>query len=99
MMLQMAAWWGLGLRTTQMLAEAQSVITLRTLGAFGLWPMAASEARRMWMEKPGAFIESAGRATTAMVELKRPDQIMDAAIIPFEAKTRSNSKRLSRRRR
>ena len=41
MMLQMAAWWGLGFRTTQMLAEAQSVITLRTLGAFGLWPMAA----------------------------------------------------------
>ena len=99
MMQQLAAWWGLGIRTSQMLAQAQSVITLRTLGAFGLWPVGASEARRMWLEKPGAFIESAGRATTAMVELKRPDQIVDAAIIPFEQKTRSNSRRLSRRRR
>lgn len=97
-MLQVITWWGLGVRTAQMMAAANSVITLRTLGAFGLWPIAASEARRMWMEKPGAIAESAGRATTAMIELKRPDQIIDAAIIPFEQRTRANSKRLSRRR-
>lgn len=97
-MFPLFSWWGLGLRTTHMLAAAQSVITLRTLGAFGLWPVTASEARRMWMEKPGAFAESAGRVTSAMIELKRPDQILDAAIIPFERKTRANSKRLSRSR-
>ena len=93
------AWWALGIRTTQMLAEANMVIAMRNLGAFGLWPVAASEARRMWMEKPGAFAESAGRATTAMVQMKRPDQIIDAALKPIGRKTRSNSRRLSKRRR
>ncbi|MXQ07709.1 antifreeze protein [Alphaproteobacteria bacterium GH1-50] len=98
-MMPFLAWWGLGMRTAQMLAEANTVIAMRSLGAFGLWPVAAGEARRMWMEKPGAFVESAGRATTAMVQLKRPDQIVDAALKPIGRKTRSNSRRLSKRRR
>ena len=86
------AWWGLGMRTAQMLAEANTVIAMRSLGAFGFWPVAASETRRMWSEKPGAFAESAGRAATAMVQMKRPDQIIGR-------KTRSNSRRLSKGRR
>ena len=86
-------------RAAQMLFEAHTVVTLRGLGAFGLWPMAASETRRMWMEKPGAFVESAGRAATAIVELKRPDQIVDAALVPIGRTTSANSRRLTRRRR
>ena len=91
----MFAWWTMGVRATQLMVTAQSLIALRAFGAFGLWPMAASEARRIWMEKPGAFAESAGQAATAMMDLRSPDVIVGAAILPFEqgagAKRRAGS--------
>ncbi len=88
-----------GIQTAQLAVEAQTVITLRLLGMAGLWPVSRTEMQRMWTEKPSAFVQSGGAATMAAMTGKRPDQIMDAAIKPLRAKTRANSRRLSRRKR
>lgn len=92
-------WWFLSLRYSQMMVEAQTVMSLRLLGMTGLWPVAASEQSRMVTEKLPAFIKAGGHATAAAMKGRRPDQIMDAALKPIGRKTRSNARRLSSRRR
>lgn len=93
------AYWSLGLRTTQMLFEAQSVIGLRVLGSMGYWPISPSENVKMVSEKGPAFLRAYGAAATAAMKGKRPDQIADAALRPIGRKTRTNSRRLTRRKR
>jgi hypothetical protein len=89
--------WALGLRTTWMLAEAQTVMTLRIWGMAGLWPVSPSEQTRMLTEKWPAFVQSAGAAGAAMMKGHGPDRIAEAALRPIGRKTRANSRRLSRR--
>lgn len=91
------AWWSLGVRTAQMLSEAQTVIAFRTLGMFGGWPVSPSETHRMVLEKGPAFIRSYGDALAATMQGKSADKIADAALKPIGRKTRSNARRLSRR--
>ncbi len=93
------AYWSLGVRTAQMLAEAQSVMAMRMLGMAGGWPVSPSETSRMVTEKGPAFIRAYGDATRALMKGKRLDEVAEAALKPIGRKTRSNAKRLSRRKR
>ncbi|MEM6386570.1 MAG: antifreeze protein [Pseudomonadota bacterium] len=93
------AYWALGVRTAQMLTEAQTVIAFRVLGMAGGWPVSPTEHTRMVLEKGPAFIRAYGDATTAAMKGKRVDEIAEAALRPIGRKTRSNAKRLSRGRR
>lgn len=92
------AWWAIGLRTAQMMAEAQTVMAFRLMGLAGTWPVSPSESSRMISEKAPAFLRAGGAAMQAAMQGKRPDQIFDAALKPIGRKTRSNAKRLSRSR-
>lgn len=92
------AYWALGVRTFQVAAEAQTVIAFRLLGIGGFWPVSPSESQRMVTEKGPAFIRAGGNAMTAAMKGRRPDQIMEAALKPIGIKTRSNARRLSKRR-
>ncbi len=85
-----ATWWHL-------MAETQSIVTMRMLGMAGLWSVADSEDSRMVNEKAPAFASSLIAASTAAMRGQRPDQIATAAIKPLRAKTRANAKRLARR--
>lgn len=89
-------YWALGIRTAQMMAEAQVVIALRLLGLAGGWPVSPSEVSRMVQEKGPAFVKAAGEATAAAMKGRRPDQIAGAALRPIGAKTRANTRRLSK---
>jgi hypothetical protein len=93
------AWWSLSVRTAQMLAEAQTVIAFRLMGMAGGWPVTSSESRRMVLEKGPAFVRAGGAAMQAAMKGRRPDQVLGAALSPIGRKTRSNARRLSRRRR
>jgi len=86
-------WWQAGLT----LVEANAVIAMRLWGMAGAWSVTPYEATRMWTEKPGAFVTSAGRATEAMLQGKGPAAIASAAVAPIRAKTRANSRRLAKR--
>ena len=93
------AYWALGVRTAQMLAEANAVIAFRVMGMAGGWPVSPSESSRMVLEKGPAFMRAYGDATVAAMKGKRLDEIAEAALKPIGRKTRSNAKRLSRGRR
>lgn len=89
--------WALWMQGAIVVAEAQAVIAMRVWGMAGLWSVTPYEATRTWTEKPGAFVQSAGRATEAMLAGKRPDQVAKAALAPVRRKTRSNVRRLAKR--
>ncbi|AZQ68877.1 antifreeze protein [Silicimonas algicola] len=89
-------WWGLSIRTAQMMAEAQMVMAYRMMGMAGVWPVSPSENARMMSEKIPAFISASGAATSAAMSGKRPDQILEAALRPIGLKTRANSRRLGK---
>lgn len=93
------AYWALGVRTAQMLVEANTVIAFRVMGMAGGWPVSPTEGARMVFEKGPAFLRAYGDAATAAMKGKRPDEIATAALRPIGRKTRSNAKRLSRSRR
>ena len=92
-------YWALGLRTAQVIAEVQLVVAFRLMGMAGHWPVSPSETSRMVNEKAPAFLKAAGAATAAAMRGKRPDQIAEAALAPIGVRTRSNARRLSKRRR
>ena len=92
-------YWLLGLRSAQVMADAQMVIGFRLLGLAGHWPVSPSESMRMVQEKGPAFMKSVGAATAAAMKGKRPDQIAEAALRPIGVKTRANARRLAKRRR
>ena len=89
--------WNTTLQMTYLALETQSVMTMRILGMAGLWNVTKSENARMMDEKSPALMESAMNAVTATMNGARPDQILNTAIRPLRAKTRSNSNRLSKR--
>lgn len=89
--------WITLVHTTQMFAEAQTVIAMRMLGMAGFWSVTPGETYRMVFEKPAAFTQAAQAAGTAMLSGKAPHQVAAAAINPIRRKTRANSRRLAKR--
>lgn len=81
----------------QMMAEANAVITMRTLGMAGLWSVTPAEDQRMVSEKVEAVTRSMSDATQAMMKGQNADQITAAALKPLRQKTRANAKRLTKR--
>ena len=88
--------WTLGLQTSRMLTDAQTVVVLRVWGMAGLWPVAPAESSRMVMEKWPTFLRSAGAAGAAAMKGHTPHRIAEAALRPIRIKTRANSRRLVR---
>lgn len=84
--------WQMGL----MVAEAQTVVTLRTLGMMGVLTPHPMENQRMVAEKGVAFAQAAQAATAAAMQGKRPDQVAAAALHPIRRRTRVNAARLTR---
>ncbi|WP_235191328.1 antifreeze protein [Palleronia rufa] len=82
----------------RMMMEAQAVVTYRVLGMMGFWPVAPSENWRMTMEKGPAFAAAQQGAMAAMIAGKTPDLVAAAWLKPIGGKTRSNQRRLSKRR-
>lgn len=91
------ALWRLWFETSMTMAEASAVMSMRLMGMSGMWSVTPYEQTRMWSEKPGAFVTSAGRATEAMLRGKDPVEVAAAAMRPIRAKTRANSRRLAKR--
>lgn len=89
--------WTLGLQTSAMLAEAQTVIMLRMWGMAGLWPVAPGENARMFAEKWPAFVLAANAAGAAAMAGGDPARVAAAALHPIRRRTRANSRRLVRR--
>ena len=79
-----------------MMAEAQTVIAIRTLGMMGVLPASPRENHTMFAEKGPAFVEAAIAAGAAVLTGKTPDQIAHAAIKPIARRTGANVKRLTR---
>ena len=90
-------WWMLGLNASVMLAEAQAVIAMRTMGMAGMWSVTPTETTRMVAEKSSAFSSAMQAAGLAAMAGKQPHQIAEAALHPIRRKTRANSRRLARR--
>jgi hypothetical protein len=88
------AYWRLGQRTARMMAEAQTVVTLRILGLAGFWPVPQSEHYRMVFEKAPAFMRAGSNATVAALRGERADRIAAAALRPVSARTHANAQRL-----
>jgi hypothetical protein len=80
-----------------MLAEAQTVITMRTLGMMGFWNLGPGESERMWSEKAEAMRQSGLALTGALMRGASPARATSAALAPVRRKTRSNVKRLAQR--
>lgn len=84
--------------TMRMLSEAQAVVSYRMLGAAGMWPVAPSEVWRMTLEKGPTFAAASQAAWTAALAGQGPDKVAAAWLKPISGHTRSNERRLSRRR-
>ncbi|MCB1335837.1 MAG: antifreeze protein [Roseivivax sp.] len=91
--------WQQATHLTVLMAEAQTVIALRTMGMAGLWPMPQGETARMVNEKPPAFVESWVAAGFAMLTMQSPGAVLQAWTRPLTRKARSNRRRLSRAKR
>lgn len=88
--------WASALAFWSMMAEAQTVIALRTMGMMGVLPASPRENHTMLAEKGPAFVESALAAGAAAMAGKSPDQIAQAAIRPIARRTGANVRRLTR---
>lgn len=80
-----------------MMAEANSVIAMRTLGMMGIWSVTPSEDGRMISEKVHAMAKAQSDATRVAMNGGSFDEIAAAAIKPIRNKTRANAKRLGKR--
>jgi len=85
-----------GLAFWTMMAEAQAVVAIRTMGMWGVLPAAPSERHDMLAEKGPAFLESAFAAGQAAVMGKTAVQVAEAALRPIGRQTRSNVRRLTK---
>lgn len=85
------------IRTATMMMEASTVMTMRMLAMGGIIPARRGENKRMVEEKSKAMAKSATAAGLAMMQGKRPDQVMEAAMKPISQRVRANRKRLTKR--
>jgi len=79
------------------MAEANAVIAMRTLGMFGMWSVTPTEDARMISEKVYAITKASTDAGRVAMNGGSPDEIAAAAIKPIRQKTRANAKRLGKR--
>lgn len=86
----------LGLHSSAMMVEAQTVIAMRTLGFMGFWQMRPSEGARMVSEK----IEALQEAQLAMLKVAARGgsavEVTEAGLRPVRRRTRANAARLAR---
>jgi hypothetical protein len=90
-------YWRAALTTGQMLAEAQSVVAMRTMGMAGLWNVSPGENDRMIAEKMDAMRESGMAAAGAMMRGASPVSVAMAAMTPVKRRTGANARRLAKR--
>jgi hypothetical protein len=90
-------YWRAALTTGQMMAEAQSVIAMRTMGMAGLWNVTKGEDSRMVAEKGAAMREAGMAAAGAMMRGSSPARIALAALEPVKRRTGANARRLAKR--
>lgn len=90
-----ASLWGLSWDMAMLGWHSQTVMTLRTLGMMGAWPVSPGENEKMWTEKPAAFTDAYWGALTAMSRHASPDQIVRAALKPVAKVASANAKRLT----
>jgi hypothetical protein len=88
--------WRAGFAFWTMMAEAQTVMAVRTLGLWGVLPASPGENRRMVAEKGPAFARAAVAAGLAAAAGKPPLAVAEAALAPIGRKTRANARRLTR---
>ncbi len=79
-----------------LMAETQTVMTLRIMGMAGLWPVHPDENERMVSEKGPAFARAMVAGSLAAMRGASPDRVAMAAMRPLGRKTRANVKRLTR---
>ncbi len=91
------SFWITGMRTAQMLAEAQLVVSIRMAGMMGLTPLPKGEGQRMIAEKTRAFTKAGIAAGTAAVMGQGPEAVARAALAPVARQTKANAKRLTKR--
>ena len=89
--------WSNAMQLGWVMAEAQSVIAMRMLGAVGLWSVPRTENSRMLNEKIFAFVRGATESTLAALSGQSPDVVAARAIRPIRQATRANHRRLIRR--
>ena len=92
------ALWRQSMAMATLMAEANTVMTLRVLGMMGLWNVPRGENNRMVAEKPPAFTESWVGMSRAFWTGKSAETVFNAWARPLTRKARANRKRLSRRR-
>lgn len=88
--------WRTAFALWQVMAEAQTVISLRLLGMWGVLPASRRENHTMAAEKAPAFARAALAAGRAAAQGKSPDEVIQAAIRPVRRRTSSNVKRLTK---
>ncbi|MDO6728520.1 antifreeze protein [Marinovum sp. 2_MG-2023] len=86
--------WKTCLDVGSLSAQAQNVITYRSLGMFGGWSVADDEDQRMITEKPMAFFKANIAAIRALQDGQRADQVTQAWIAPLADVVGSNHTRL-----
>lgn len=86
--------FSLQLKMTTLMVETQTVMALRLMGMSGAIPAKHGENERMVDEKGPAMAKAFAAGTKAMMQGKRPDQIMSAAMGPVSKRVTSNRKRL-----
>ena len=90
-------YWTNALQLGFVLAEAQSVIAMRMMGAAGVWSVPKTENKRMLNEKIFAFVKGTTDASRAAIAGQSPDAVTALAIKPIRQATRANHKRLKKR--
>lgn len=89
--------WTACLALAALAAQAQSVITYRSLGMIGGWSVAGDETTRMITEKPAVFFEANLAATQALLAGHRPEQVTLAWVAPLSDAVGDNQSRLAKR--
>ncbi|WP_308916969.1 antifreeze protein [Jannaschia sp. LMIT008] len=81
----------------RMMAEAQTVISLRMMGLTGLVPVRDGENARMVAEKQKAFVQAGFAVGRAMMMGRGPLAAYGAGLRPIGRTTRANVRRLTAR--
>lgn len=88
--------WRAGMAFWTMMAEAQAVVAIRTMGMMGVLPASPRESHAMVAEKGPAFAKAAMAAGVAAAQGKSPIQVAEAALKPIGRQTRANMRRLTK---
>lgn len=90
------SYWVTGMRTVQMLSEAQLIVSIRMAGMMGLAPLPEGETTRIVAEKTRAFTQAGIAAGKAVALGRSPVAIARAALAPVARQTRANARRLTK---